>query len=852
MQIERSLYLLLLAVVVSFTAAEECAESTCIAENEGCTHNPEGCCDGLGCFGYNFFKRCRTPPACLAEWYDCSNSMPCCGDLVCAVTEGGASECQVRTLETNLTGADLISTSAPFVAPVPVPVPAPLPTPVAAPVAAPVAPVKIPTPAPTLPPTGPNLKTTAIPGAAVKTKTACAVGDPHIYSFDGLAYDCQAEGEFTLMKSTITQREVQGRFAFFADIFSPGWAWAVVKGFVTQDEGDTPKVELSFPIFPDSFAPNTIGQENCKVLFYVDGVQRDLNDGSGSPKVKVTWTRKTVEILYTASQFKVTANVAYANGCYFEVCTHVPDVDKTTGMFGSADGDTSNDWKTRDGELLPVPASLTDRLRWAGYDYCTTHWCIREQADSLFAHKELGLDWFEDIMHCNLPHGSTVEEYLRDVDPKVIELCKNEIMCIIDARLMGVEAAASTVASRKAVATTCNGKGGECDVSSCCNGLKCAQVNGFAKECVINEQQCVGEWANCGTLTPCCGNLKCVQQPWGPKTCMDLPTCMPEWRSCKDVGCCNGLKCVDLPDGTAQCRNLPTCMPEWQDCSLGVDCCNGLKCITDVHSQRKTCRNVPTCQAHEWQVCSADFKCCDGLTCVTEYGRSSCRKLPKCVNEWQSCAYVGCCQDGPKPLKCVSFTDSQGFATSQCQAACASNWGQCSADQPCCDSTHTCQGGICKPKPTCGGNWQQCTSELGCCDTSYTCQSGTCKPKPTCGNDWQPCTSTLGCCNSGYACTNGTCQPNCAFDWNSCSSTKGCCSKNYSCQGGQCKPTITSCANDWQPCSTGAGCCNSSRFACKNGQCQPSCAPQWNACSSTMPCCDTTRDVCTNGQCRPK
>jgi hypothetical protein len=33
----------------------------------------------------------------------------------------------------------------------------------------------------------------------------------------------RAEGEFTLLKSTITQREVQGRFAFFADIFSPGW-----------------------------------------------------------------------------------------------------------------------------------------------------------------------------------------------------------------------------------------------------------------------------------------------------------------------------------------------------------------------------------------------------------------------------------------------------------------------------------------------------------------------------------------------------------------------------------------------------------------------------------------------------
>lgn len=207
MQIGNTFYLLLLTVFCfSFTSAEECAESTCIAENEGCMHNPDSCCDGLGCFGYNFFKRCRSPPACLAEWYDCSNSMPCCGDLVCAITESGASECQVRTLETTMVGADLISMTS-----------APTATPTVAPVASPIA-------APTLPSTGPNMKTTAVPGAVVKTKTSCAVGDPHIYTFDGLAYDCQAEGEFTLMKSTITQREVQGRFAFFTDIFSPGWS----------------------------------------------------------------------------------------------------------------------------------------------------------------------------------------------------------------------------------------------------------------------------------------------------------------------------------------------------------------------------------------------------------------------------------------------------------------------------------------------------------------------------------------------------------------------------------------------------------------------------------------------------
>lgn len=191
MKIIKHSYWLFLAAFLSLISAEDCAEKNCIAEHAGCTQDPDGCCDGLFCSGYNFFKRCRSPLACLAEWYDCSNGIPCCDDLVCALTENGQSECQVRTIETKLVEDIVVSTPAPTAAPLAL--------------------------------DGPNLKTTHIPGTPVKTKTACAVGDPHIYTFDGLAFDCQAEGEFTLMKSKITQREVQGRFAFFTDIFSPGW-----------------------------------------------------------------------------------------------------------------------------------------------------------------------------------------------------------------------------------------------------------------------------------------------------------------------------------------------------------------------------------------------------------------------------------------------------------------------------------------------------------------------------------------------------------------------------------------------------------------------------------------------------
>jgi len=673
-------HLLNIALVVASVATlanAECGglpqdDERCLPVHEPCTHDPEACCDGTGCFGYNFFKRCKKPPACLDKWEDCSSGMDCCGDMVCAITNVGAHECQVKTIKTvvatfkstNETESDAAPTQSPT--------------------------------------SEVNIRTTKVPGP-VYTKVGCSVGDPHIYTFDGLAHDCQAEGEFVLLKSTVTQRQIQARFAHFADRFSEGSAWSVTRGVAIQDEGDTPSVQLNIPVLESSLAPNKIGPNHCPMQFFVDGVQRDLDEGAGQEdKVLVTQQgRDAVEVFYVESEMKVTVTTGFANGCFINVCVYLPETDTTTiGLLGNTDGDVWNDWMTTDNEPLPVPVSLMERMQFPGYDYCTKNWCLRDETDSIFTYAENGVE-FQDIMHCDLPFGNTLEEMLLKTDAATLQFCGEEMMCILDAEMGGLDAARQTKNARLPVQATCNKAGGECNVASCCDELKCVEI-GLAKECAVKEPVCVSEWGNC-EAKGCCDDLLCEELQGGMSQCRSVPECMPEWRDCSQIDCCGDMHCVEHGDGFHQCRDLPECMPEWEDCSFGVGCCGDLTCVLDDHTGSHQCRDVPTCHDSEYRECH-DIPCCGGLTCIEESdGRQVCQQLPSCVYEWNSCKYgVGCCQDGDKPLACVDFVDEHGRAASQCQTTCASNWGICSDDKPCCDSSYECVhepwGSQCKPK----------------------------------------------------------------------------------------------------------------------------------------------------------
>lgn len=151
-------------VLVQAECDEVKDEPTCKSGRTACSTNSE-CCEGLGCFGFSFYKHCQEAPACLDEWMDCSGGTDCCPGLVCSLMSNGAEECQEKTVRTVvIDNKGSIKSTTP------------------------------PTSAPTAPPPDEvNKKTTRIPGEPVNYVVACSVGDPHLYTFDGLNHDCQGE-----------------------------------------------------------------------------------------------------------------------------------------------------------------------------------------------------------------------------------------------------------------------------------------------------------------------------------------------------------------------------------------------------------------------------------------------------------------------------------------------------------------------------------------------------------------------------------------------------------------------------------------------------------------------------------
>lgn len=648
------------------------------------------------------------------------------------------------------------------------------------------------------------------------------------------------------MKSAVTRRQIQARFRFLPGVSGPGWAWSSIKGIVTQDEGDVPKVEISFPFKDTTFTGNSNTVDfGCKMLFFVDGVKREVADGTGSEDVVLEFSESRINIVYPATGFKIEANVHYAdNGCFFDMYGWVPDVDTFHGLWGNADGNPMNDWMDRQGNPIPVPSDINARLRQDGYEYCVKNWCI-DEPESLFTFTE-GVDYQDDIRHvsffadflalcdyatdrnsssrspfltltlkCEIPFGNTIDEFLKNVDPAIKTACKDEITCIIDTALIGLQQATASNNALAAAATTatCNNEFGVCTSdASCCAGLKCFSV-GFTHQCLAEKPACMNEWALCQSAADCCDGMVCKSEG-GPNLCRVDEKCFPEFRTCSSSAeCCDDMECADFGSGNKQCRTIPKCVPEHETCALG-SCCEGTKCFLNQYTGLSTCKSTAVCQ-NQGQQCSEDFSCCSGLTCVDDNGMKTCMNLPTCAATWQDCKFVGCCQD-QVPQACVVTNGN-----SQCQPTCAANGGQCSADKKCCNGGYTCQGGICQPEATCGLAYQSCAASKKCCDNSFSCEAdGTCRP--SLGNNYGTC-GMLGCSDPKFVCeaASKTCKPACGGDYQQCGAKDNCCANSsFECRNGSCQPkpvAQSSCGGNWQPCSTATGCCNAGYNCKQNG-----------------------------------
>jgi hypothetical protein len=261
-----------------------------------------------------------------------------------------------------------------------------------------------------------------------------ANGDPHFYTFDGLAYDFQGVGEFIFAKSTITGNsfEVQTRHK----------AW-----------GERTDVAITSAV-----AMNVNGD---KVSFYlkqnpishINGIPQQLTEGStkklpnGGQIVKrgnlysITWADK-----HSLVEVK-------ANSDGFATNVHVDDFykGKLIGLLGNADGSPQNDLNKRDGTALGMKLDFATL-----YPSYADSWRISQQ-ESLFDYAQG--ETTETFTDRNFPRvHSRADRLPADVRAKAEQICRaagitNPTVlenCILDVALTGQAGFATDAADANA------------------------------------------------------------------------------------------------------------------------------------------------------------------------------------------------------------------------------------------------------------------------------------------------------------------------------------------------------------------------------------------------------------------
>lgn len=243
-------------------------------------------------------------------------------------------------------------------------------------------------------------------------------GDPHLVTFDGLKYDCQGEGEFTLIKSLESTFQVQGRFESAAEASQ---RVAVTRSFVVQTgDENVPKIQLN--------VPSNMSQ-GCIIDLFVDDVLHNITaNGTNNDHVQVQLVgnsgARRVTIFYPGSGLHFTSLLSESEtyGCYLSTSVCLPNDYRSSetfvGLLGSPNGDRKDDWMTPEGSVVSVVA---DKRFEPAYKYCTENWCVRDGASSLFTYKQG--EGFQDYFNCDAAYNTEIEDAVANASEELISIC---------------------------------------------------------------------------------------------------------------------------------------------------------------------------------------------------------------------------------------------------------------------------------------------------------------------------------------------------------------------------------------------------------------------------------------------
>lgn len=257
---------------------------------------------------------------------------------------------------------------------------------------------------------------------------AGAIGDPHLFTFDGLRYSCQGNGDFVLFRAS-SGLECHVRFKSKSDLVT------LASGVALSAGDGAPTIELTIDA-DDSLVLLVNGAEVEHLFGYDDEYYRVLTssiDNSIFVKAAGVTVHADVRLPSSFPHFNVRAVLPPSFKVGNDIC----------GLLGSPDGNASNDWSGSDCEPIPVPTSGSELHNQGGYDYCLASWCIREEESSLFSYSEAFP--FSFFTGCDEPYPGTVD--ITSVTAEVRERCGGDIPCLVDGRELGIEGAQSLLES---------------------------------------------------------------------------------------------------------------------------------------------------------------------------------------------------------------------------------------------------------------------------------------------------------------------------------------------------------------------------------------------------------------------